>query len=162
MSEVWVEHKRDADGLAQIGSRISISTIDALLPPGSVIDVIKADIEGYEARALVGGTAMLERSRPCLQCLQAKARMTAKQRPRIGQYEPPLLAPEQGHAQKILDLGQGAAQGGLADPLTPRNGRQVAVRGDVQKRPDVPQLDRGMHNHMAIIFNAFGIIAAIY
>ena len=55
----------------QVGQRLELARLDDLLLTSSdgsepvQIDVIKADIEGYEARALRGATRLLERHLPC-------------------------------------------------------------------------------------------------
>lgn len=75
-TEVWQEHA-DGEGV-QVGERVSVSTLDLLVPRDTSVDVLKADIEGYEARALLGATALFARKKPCVVVFEYNAYVTAE------------------------------------------------------------------------------------
>ena len=76
--------------------------------------------------------------------------MATKDRARLCQDQPPPLAQEQLLAQKRLKLGQRSRQGRLRQPLTPRDSRQAAIGGDIQKSAHMAQLDPRMYSALVM------------
>ncbi len=74
VGETWQEHVTGPD--AQVGERVRAARLDALLPTGTHIHVIKADIEGFETLALRGASGLLDTHPPCLILFEFNAYVT--------------------------------------------------------------------------------------
>ena len=74
VGEVWEEHEGGPS--AQVGERVRVTTLDAALGGEVRADVMKLDIEGFEAKALAGATHLLARQLPCTILFEVNAFVT--------------------------------------------------------------------------------------
>jgi hypothetical protein len=99
-----------------------------------------ADTDAVSYRGVQGGDTILQRT-------QAQNGMVPENCALFSQNQPPPFSAKKRDAQQILKFRQCPAQGRLRNALVPRHGRQGANCGNIQKGPDMAQLDRRMHNH---------------